>query len=112
MSKYEGRPRFTTDPDKKFTTVDARKAIIVQLNKMRYSGSLMSYGPRLEQAIDSEIDFNDALTDWLISFNEVLIGVADTTTNMAAELQDLRSQKKAIRDFLGLPTDLHLGDKP
>lgn len=78
---------------------DARMGVVEALSKLRYSGSV-ALPPNTEAR--SETEFLDQTSQWLTAFGKVLAAASDTTTEMARELTDLRSQRKAIRDFLGL----------
>lgn len=78
---------------------DARILLRTALREMRYGGSIPSLDIDTAQ---SEEEFLGAVTQWVISLNKLLSDVSDTTTKMAKELTELRSQRKAVRDFLGL----------
>jgi hypothetical protein len=83
--------------------------VIKALNRLRYGGSVYTRMPEVITD-DTEAQFLDEVIAWLESFSDVLATVSDTTTDMAAELSELRGQRKAVRDFLGLaPTT---GDTP
>lgn len=79
----------------------ARRDLVAALNALRYGASVSRLVPRVIEE-DTEAQFLADITDWIVEFNRVLATVSDTTTNMAAELTELRSQRKAVRDFLGL----------
>jgi len=82
---------------------EARIRLVRAINKLRYAGSIFTACPTAAHD-DTEIEFLDDVTQFIDKFNQVLATISDTTTNMAEELQDLRLQRKAVRDFLGLPT--------
>ena len=84
-------------------TFEARVRLERAINKLRYAGSIFTACPTAAHD-DTEIEFLDDVTQFIDKFNQVLATISDTTTSMAAELQDLRSQRKAVRDFLGLNT--------
>jgi hypothetical protein len=85
--------------------VAARHLVAHAMNKLRYSGSVLCYVPDPADG-STDLDFLEKTAQWLDEFNQVLVTISDTTTDMARELHDLRSQRKAVRDFLGLPTTL------
>jgi hypothetical protein len=86
--------------------LDERRELIINLGRLRYSGALMVRQGALQRAAEefTEAEFLMEVNLWLQSFCDILVAASDTTTDMAKELHDLRSQRKAIRDFLGLPT--------
>ena len=79
----------------------ARINLLGAINGLRYSGGGIPTQPSLYETY-SEPEFLDAITHWLYDFNKILIGVSETTTDMAEELYVLRNQRKAVRDFLGI----------
>ena len=82
----------------------AREGLVLTLNSLRYSGSVSPIsGIDLN---DTEAEFLTEITYWLTAFGDVLTGVSATTTDMARQLAELRSQRKAVRDFLGLPNHI------
>lgn len=81
--------------------LDSRIRLLGAINSLRYNGTGI---PTPRSLLDAgEVEFLDALTAWLGDYQQMLVLISDTTTNMAQELHDLRSQRKAVRDFLGLP---------
>lgn len=87
------------------TVIEERKALLLTLSRLRYSGSVAS--PLATVSRDAETEHEEEFLMgvglWLDEFNKVLAQIADTTTSMAQELTELRAQRKAVRDFLGLP---------
>lgn len=81
------------------TQEQGRREVAQAMNQLRYGASVSRRVPDWDQSTDG---FLRDVATWLISFNDVLASVSSTTTDMAAELQTLRSQRKAVRDFLGL----------
>lgn len=82
----------------------ARACLIENLQELRYSGSTH---PRIAAAAEldqSEAEFLDLVSEWIIRYGEVVEAAAETHTEMARELVELRNQRKAVRDFLGLPS--------
>ena len=79
---------------------DPRISLVAALKELRYSAQV---GGALATDGD-ESAFLHEVVGWIRSYGRVLADVSETTTNMAAELQELRSQRKAVRDFLGLTT--------
>ena len=77
---------------------DARGCVVEAMGNLRYSGSMRRLPCSREIP---ETQFLDSITEWLDAYAAVLTGVSDTTTSMAQELTELRSQRKAVRDFLG-----------
>lgn len=84
--------------------IDARLAVQRAMSALRYGGGINMRNSEDFTTNATETDFLTAITEWLEALNRKLSIISDTTTDMAAELQDLRSQRKAIRDFLGLNT--------
>lgn len=81
---------------------DARVALIENLQSLRYAGSVPLLMAVAELVLNqSETEFLDWISEWLIGFGKVLDTVGETHTEMARELVDLRTQRKAIRDFFG-----------
>lgn len=76
-----------------------QRDIAVALSAMRYGASVSLKTPDWDT---NTVDFLRDVADWLQAFNRVLANISDTTTDMAQELTTLRSQRKAVRDFLGL----------
>ena len=89
-----------TDPD---SAEIARKNLLRAINQLPYSGALLSYTPLLNSD-DEETIFLSHITAWLNRFADVLHNISETNTNLVNELHELRTQKTAIRDFLGLNT--------
>lgn len=83
--------------------VTLRGFLVNQLRALRYSGQNTAPLPHVLDE-DSEEQFLEELIEWVGGFMLVLTSVSETTTDMAKELTDLRTQRKAVRDFLGLNT--------
>lgn len=81
----------------------ARQRVVSTLRGMRFTGAVGSAIPSPEAGYFSETEWLDRLANWLEIFGRVLHGVSDTTTAMADELNDLRQQRRCVREFLGLP---------
>lgn len=81
----------------------ARNKLVNALGQLRYSGQL---APTKDLLVfnGTEVEFLGQVTRWIGTFGTVLQSASEGITSMAAELQELRSQKKAVRDFLGLTT--------
>ena len=96
------------DAVERFDTAVSRRQLVASLSRLRYSGSVLV---NLTSTTDEwpESEFNEQVTAFLTEFGRILESVSDTTTTMAAELAELRSQRKAVRDFLGLPNHLEGG---
>jgi hypothetical protein len=84
-------------------SLDARINVVLAINSLRYAGTIFTAVPHADPD-STEVEFLDQVTRFIGEFNKVLAQISETTTNMAAELQTLRSQRKAVRDFLGLTT--------
>ncbi len=97
----------TTDNDYELTESDDiyvhRDEVANILRQLRYSGSVTEPFPNPDPD-RRECDFLEDVRLWLSDFSRILAAASDTTTEMAAELNDLRTQRKAVRDFLGLST--------
>lgn len=78
-----------------------RNEVCLYLRQLRYSNSVPEPMPSSDPD-RRECDFLEDVRLWLHAFDKVLSAVSDTTTTMAAELAELRNQRKAVRDFLGL----------
>jgi hypothetical protein len=87
-------------PDYPVLVHDRRSELRAALMGLRYSSSVPSPpAPHQEQ---TEADYLHEVTSWLRAFGQVLAMVSDTNTELAHELAELRSQRTAIRKFLGL----------
>jgi hypothetical protein len=89
-----------TPPPPKPAIRDARIQLLGAINRLRYNSTGIPTPPDLIDG--SEHDFLDAITEWVTRFGAVLISVSDATADMAEELDTLRRQQQAVRDFLGL----------
>lgn len=101
VEDWHGKATTPANPFKTYIR-DARIQLLGAINRLRYSGTGIPTPPTLIDG--TEADFLTAIAEWLESFNRKLIIISDTTTDMAAELDTLRGQQKAVRDFLGLDT--------
>jgi hypothetical protein len=83
---------------------DARIRVNIALFNMPYGGSVSAVRPVIDPEQDI-VDFLNEVGSWLEALRVTLESVTDTTTDMAQELTELRSQRKAARDFLGIRPD-------
>lgn len=102
IEDWHGKAGTSETPGHPAGVLSKRRSLIHQIFQMRYGGSIAV--PFAEDTVlnASEATFLYHVTQWLASFNTMLDNVSATTTDMAAELTELRTQRKAVRDFLGL----------
>lgn len=78
-----------------------RAAVVRLIRDLRYSASVAT--PLPVDTGQSEAEYLHGLRHWLGEYSGRLEVAVDTTTEMARELNELRTQRTAIRAFLGLP---------
>lgn len=91
-----------TNPDEQAKR-DLWHRVSTALRSLRYSGNVLATLPYPHWDL-SEQDYIDDLCQWLQEYSKVLVAASETSTEMARELAELRGQRKAVRDFLGLPS--------
>ena len=89
---------------------NARNAIRSLLRELRYSAGCSQVPNPAPDT--SEAAFLETIGAWLVEFSRVLVTVSDTNTEMAHDLNDLRTQRSAIRQFLGLDSLLNRAVSP
>lgn len=96
-------------PDPLPQDTDPRWQLMKAMAKTPYSGSVRPTANYLDVTDD---EFFADVARWLKGLAEVLNMAAETHVDMQRELYQLRAQRTAIREFLGLPLALSLTSHP
>lgn len=80
----------------------ARQDLVHTLHYMPFGAGVWKAAMPMLNSDESETEFLAQVTQWLRILADVLQAVSETNTSMVDELHELRHQKQAIRDFLGL----------
>lgn len=89
-------------PAPKQAVIDARREVHAAMTRMPYGA-----GVHFRQSQDyietvGEPEFLNGIAGWITALADKLRVVSESTTDIAAELNELRAQRNAVRNFLGL----------
>jgi hypothetical protein len=96
--------KVTNNPATHEVPVTARQQVLQKLFTMRYGAGIYIRNDYEFVTTSTEENFLTSIATWLEGFNTKLIVISDTTQEMSSELDELRRQQQAVRDFLGLTT--------